>query len=152
MTTAIENRITAEIVRALEKIKRPDYRSNLFVRTGITAADLDSSNRPLACVQIMGHDDMPHAMGRRHEITLDVVIYVETADVEKAHEELVDVIDDIGIVLRTAELLPTADVPAGLLSQIMWMKGTKRIVDPSGQAGIGCAEVTIEAKYRLTHA
>jgi hypothetical protein len=150
----IESQICEAVVEVLDAIKAgpPTWRSKpIVVRRGITAAEIAGTDRPIVCVMIVSDTDTPRVFGKSHDVTLQLLVYIETADIDNPDDALADVIEDIRTALRGAELLKTADAPGGLLLQPLWLKETDRLIDPSGQGGVGSAELKLEGRYRITH-
>lgn len=158
MADAIEKRILDAIVAGIRAIDGPPiYRRTIagdpraLVKAGVVAGDLAGPMRPLITVSIASDSETVQVMGKRHQVELELVVYLETADVEDPEGELIERLDDLRLAIRRMELLPTADVPGGLLHSPMWTTGSRRVVDPSGGSGIGSAELEVHAIYRVAH-
>ena len=145
MTPTLNNQIADALVKTLKAIRPPDYRTSPYVHRGVSSGILNGPERPIVCVILSGLIDEKKVAGKRHDRALRMTIYVETADIEVADEALDDLIEDIHECIATNETLD------GLAMLPIDIGEDRRVVDPSGQAGIASAEIPIEARYRVSH-
>lgn len=149
---AIENQIIDAYVAGLNGITgQPAWRTAPYVRRGLSQEAFTSARRPLVAVLQDGDSETVKVMGKRHDVELHVIVYIETAEREDAEAHLIEVIEDVMRRTRELELLKTTLAPAGLLIGLMRKTESQRVVDVSGKGGIGAAELSIVAPYRLVH-
>jgi hypothetical protein len=152
MTNATRDILEA-LRAALVKIKRPSFRSTVkFVRIGLTAADLNGSERPFLALLYTGETDSMVAIGRRHQTQARVTVYAETADTEDAMVEMLDLIEDVKDTIKANEMLKPAGSSTGLVLTPMRVTNVDAVLDLDASAGIGSARIDLEVVYRTAHA
>lgn len=138
------------IVEGLGTIQKPTYRQSIKdASLGLTAGQLNGTTRPLAGVFLSVDRDQRKVVGPRHDTTLSIVLYLESESRDDAHEQMLELVEDVKDMLHANELLKTTAAPGGLLLLPITHDEALHEVDIEGN--VATANMMLAATYRTSH-